>query len=76
MAPRGPCKLLEHVIISSILSLTWKVALHRCGVEVVGLFKAFAIHVVECVEVNSAVCGCEGKEGKKGVEELHCSCWC
>lgn len=55
---------------------TWKVALHRCGVEVVSLLKTLAVDMVECVEVNSAICGCEGKEGKKGVEELHCAYWC
>jgi hypothetical protein len=59
-----------------MLGLTWKVALHRCGVEVVCLLETLAINVVECVEVNSAVCGCEGKEGEKGVEELHFACCC
>jgi hypothetical protein len=59
-----------------VLGHTWKVALHRCGVEVVSLLETLAINVVECVEVNSAVCGYERKEGKKGVEKLHCTCWC
>jgi hypothetical protein len=76
MDPRGPCKLLTHVVASCVYGLTGKVSLHRCGVEVVVLLETLATRVVEGVEADSAVGGCEGQEGEKGVEELHCSCWC
>ena len=56
--------------------LTWEVSLHHSGVEVVVLFETLAAGVVEGVEANSAIGGCEGKEGKKGVEELHSTYWC
>jgi hypothetical protein len=52
---------------------TWEIALDRCGIEVVCLFETLAVGVVEGVEVDAAVCGCEGEEeeGKDG-EEVHC----
>jgi hypothetical protein len=52
---------------------TWKVALDYCGVEVVVLLETSAVDVVEGVEAEAAVCGYQGNEGKKGVEELHCA---
>jgi hypothetical protein len=76
MDPRGPCKLLEHGIASScVYGLTGKVPLDLCGVEVVVLLETLATGVVEGVEADSTVGGCEGQEGKKSVEELHCSSW-
>ena len=59
-----------------MLGLTWEISLHRCGIEIVGLLETCAARVVEGGEADSAVCGCEGDEGEKGVEELHCGWWC
>jgi hypothetical protein len=51
---------------------TWEIALDRCGIEVVCLFETLAVGMVEGVEVDAAVCGCEGEEEGKDGEEVHC----
>jgi hypothetical protein len=34
-------------------------------------FEALAVCMVEGVEVEAAVCGCEGGEGEEGGEDVH-----